>query len=120
MVDFEKKTAIPVIGGAGLRWVTADTFAFSREITDSSLRGTWLQTVGEDERRISLEPYLVHSSGGEIMGLKAAQMIVFATEHGLSTSNLGGTDTKETVSLARPPSLVLRFLDREKDGPKYP
>lgn len=120
VVDFEKKTAIPVIGGAGLRWVTADTFAFSREITDSSLRGTWLQTVGEDERRISLEPYLVHSSGGEIMGLKAAQMIVFATEHGLSTSNLGGTDTKETVSLARPPSLVLRFLDREKDGPKYP
>ena len=113
VVDFEKKTAVPVIGGVGLRWVTDDTFSFSREIFDSSLRGTWLQTVGEDERRISLEPYLVHSSGGEIMAVKSAQMIVFATEHGLSTSNLAGTETKQAVTLARPPSLVLRFLDRK-------
>ena len=113
LVDFEKETAIPVTGGVGLRWVSADTFAFSREIADSSLRGTWLQTVGEDEQRISLEPYLVHESGGEIMAVKTSQMIVFATEHGLSTSNLAGTDAKQTVSLARPPSLVLRFLERK-------
>jgi len=112
VVDFEKKTAVPVIGGVGLRWVTDDTFSFSREIIDSSLRGTWLQTAGEDERRISLEPYLVHDSGGEIMAVKKAQMIVFATEHGLSTSNFAGTDTKQTVSLVRPPSLVLRLLER--------
>ena len=111
LVDFEKKAAIPVTGGVGLRWVSPDTFAFSREIADSSLRGTWLQTAGEEERRISLEPYLVHESGGEIMSVKTSQMIVFATEHGLSTSNLAGTDTKQAVSLVRPPSLVLRFLE---------
>ena len=113
VVDFEKKTAVQVIGGVGLRWVTDDTFSFSREITDSSLRGTWLQTVGEDERRISLEPYLVNESGGEIMAVNSAQMIVFATEHGLYTSTLAGTDTKQTVSLGRPPSLELRFLERK-------
>jgi hypothetical protein len=112
LIDFEKKSAIPITGGVGLRWVSPDTFAFSREIADSSLRGIWLQTVGEDERRISLEPYLVHDSGGEIMAVKTAQMIVFATDHGLSTSNFAGTNTKQTVSLVRPPSLVLRFLER--------
>jgi hypothetical protein len=112
VVDFEKKTAIPVVGGVGLRWVTDDTFAFSREITDSSLRGTWLQTVGEDERRISLEPYLVHSAGGEVMEIKAAQMIVFATEHGLWKAVIDGTEAAQTVSLPKPSSLVLKLLRR--------
>jgi hypothetical protein len=110
LVDLQKKIAMPVTGGAGVRWVSNDTFAFSREVADSTLRGTWLQTVSEGERRISSEPYLVGNGGGFIMSLPSAGMDVFVTKHGVSKMKADGTACVEILKLPRPPTRLLQIL----------
>jgi hypothetical protein len=107
LVDLEKRTATPFTGGAGVEWVNNDTVIFSREVPDTALRGTWLETAGEGERRISPEPYLVNRTGPEIMKLKSAGVLVLATEHGLSKMKPDGSEEAEIVMLARPPGRVL-------------
>lgn len=107
LVDLEKKTATPVSGGAGICWVSNDTYALSRDVPDSVLRGMWLQTVGEGERRVSPEPYLVSKKGGELMALRSTGLVIFATKHGLSKMTPDGTGLMELVKLAHPPALVM-------------
>jgi hypothetical protein len=107
LVDVDKKTAVPVVGGAGICWVSNDTFAFSRELPNSDLRGTWLQTVGEGERRVSTEPYLVNKTGPALMALKPAGVVIFATKHGLCRMKPDGTEVSDLVKLVRPASRVL-------------
>jgi hypothetical protein len=109
LVDTLKKTAVPVTGGAGVCWISNDTFAFSRDVPDSDLRGTWLQTVGEGERRVSTDPYLVSKSGPMLLVMKSAGLTVFATKHGLATMKLDGTEVSEVVKLPHPPNLALRI-----------
>ncbi|MEA3207140.1 MAG: hypothetical protein QOE70_197 [Chthoniobacter sp.] len=113
LVDTTKKTAVPVTGGAGVCWISNDTFAFSREVADSELRGTWLQTVGDGERRVSNDPYLVAKSGPMLMVLKGAGLVVFATPDGLSTMKPDGTDVREAVKLARVPDRALGIEEWE-------
>jgi hypothetical protein len=107
LVDLEQKTATAITGGAGIRWVSKDTFAFSREVPDTDLRGTWLQTAGESERRVSPDPYHVGKGGGFIMSLPTLEMVVFATRHGLSKMKLDGTEVTELLILPQPPAQVL-------------
>jgi hypothetical protein len=107
VVDLEKKTATPLAGGAGMCWVSNDTYAFSREVADSDLRGTWLQTVGEGERRVSTEPFLVSKKGAELMVLPPSGLVIFATKRGLSKMRPDGTELAEFVKLAHPPALVM-------------
>ena len=111
LVDVEKKTATPVTGGAGVSWVSNDTFTFSRETPDSDLRGTWLQTVGESERRVSPEPYLVTKRGAEWMVVKSAGVVVFVTKHGISKMKPDGAEVAELVKLPHPPSFVQDIED---------
>jgi len=111
LVDLEKRTATQVTGGAGVCWVSNDTFAFSREVPDTELRGTWLQTVGEGERRVSPEPYLVGNAGGFIMPIPSAGMFVFATQHGLSKMKADGSEVTEFATLTRPPVRALAIQD---------
>lgn len=111
LVDVEKKTATPVIGGAGVSWVSNDTFAFSRETPDSDLRGTWLETVGQGERRVSPEPYLVTKKGAELMPVKSAGLVVFVTKHGISRMKPDGTEVAELMKLPHPPSFVQDIED---------
>ena len=99
LLDFKKKSAVPVKGGAGVTWVSDDTFAFSREVPDSDLRGMWLQTAGQDERRISPEPYLVGKSGPMVKTLKSARLVVFETKHGIATMKMDGTAISESIKL---------------------
>ncbi len=106
LVDAEKKTATPVTGGAGVSWVSNDTFAFAREVPDSDLRGTWLQTVGEGERRVSPEPYLVTKKGAELMVVKSVGLVVFVTKHGISKMKSDGTWVAQLCALPHPPSRV--------------
>ena len=106
LVDAEKKTATPIIGGMGVTWVSNDTFAFAREVPDSDLRGTWLQTVGEGERRVSPEPFLVTKKGAELMLVKSAGLVVFVTKHGISKMKPDGTEVAELMKLPHPPSFV--------------
>jgi hypothetical protein len=107
LVDTNKKTAARVTGGLGVCWISNDTFAFSREVPDSELRGTWLQTVGEGERRVSTVPYLVAKSGPMLLVMKSAGLVVFATKNGLSTMKADGTHVAEVVKLPHPPNLAL-------------
>jgi hypothetical protein len=107
LVDVEKKTATPVAGGAGIFWINNDTFAYSREVPNSELRGTWLQTVGEGERRVSPDPYLVRKSGPQMMTHKSAGMVIFSTKHGLSKMKPDGTGVEKFGKLAGPPSRVI-------------
>ena len=107
LVDLQTKSATAVTGGAGVCWVSADTFAYSREVPDTDLRGTWLQTVGEGERRVSNIPYLVSKKGAELMALPSTGLVIFATKHGLSKMKPDGSELAEFVKLAHPPALVM-------------
>lgn len=115
LVDLKKKTAVPVTGGAGISWVSNDTFAFSREVPDSELRGMWLQTVGEGERRVSPEPYLVSRTGAELMPVKSAGIVLFVTKHGLSKMKPDGSELEQLAPLANPPARVLAIDDWKAD-----
>jgi hypothetical protein len=106
VIDLEKKTATPVAGGTGMCWVSNNTYAFSREVPDSDLRGSWLQTVGEGERRVSTEPFLVSKKGAELMALPDTDLVIFATKHALSKMKADGTDLAVLVRLPHPPVLV--------------
>jgi hypothetical protein len=106
LVDLQGKTALTVTGGAGVAWISNDTFAFSREVPDSELRGTWLQTVGEGERWNSPEPYLVSQKEPFIMK-SPSDVIVYATKRGLSKMKQDGTGLEEIVRLAHPPARAL-------------
>jgi hypothetical protein len=110
LVDLKQNTATPVTGGAGICWVSNDTFAFSREVPDTELRGIWLQTAGEGERRVSEEPYLVNRAGPVLTELKFAEVVVFATALGLSKMEPDGTGLTEVGTLAHPPVHVLGIV----------
>jgi hypothetical protein len=107
LIDAEKKTATQITGGAGFCWVSKDTFAFSREVPDSELRGTWLQTVGEAERRISPSPYLVGKAGHPLLALKSSGALVFATKHGLSKMMPDGSDVREVAAFPQTTAHVI-------------
>ena len=111
LVDLEQKTATAITGGAGIRWISNDTFAFSREVPDTDLRGTWLQTAGESERRVSPDPYLVGKGGGFIMSLPTLELVVFATKHGLSTMKTDGSELVSLIKLPTPPISMLGTYD---------
>lgn len=111
LVDLEKRAATPLKGGAGITWLSSDTFAFSREVPDSDLRGTWLQKAGEGERRVSPEPYLVGKAGGFIMALPSGDLVVFATKQGITKMKPDGGEVAEVVKLAHAPERVLGIQD---------
>ncbi len=106
LVDLEKKTVERVTGGAGIAWVSNDTFAFSREVPDSDLRGTWLQTAGAAERRVSPEPYLVSNGGPQLLAPPTAGMVVFETNHGLSKMKSDGAELEEFIKLRPLPARI--------------
>jgi hypothetical protein len=107
LVDLEKRVATPLKGGAGITWLSSDTFAFSREVPDSDLRGTWLQKTGEGERRVSPEPYLLGKAGGFIMALPSGDLVVFATKQGIMKMKPDEGEVAEVVKLAHAPERVL-------------
>jgi hypothetical protein len=111
LVDLEKRTAAPFTGGAGVEWVNNDTVISSREVPDTDLRGTWLQTMGEKERRVSPEPYLVSHTGGSMMAVPSAGVVVFATQYGLSKMRPDGSELGEFAALAHPPIRALAIQD---------
>ena len=106
VIDLDKKSALPVLGGRAITWVSNDSFSSSREVADSARRGTWLQTVGEAEKRVSPEPYLTGNNGGFIMVLPAGGLVVFETDSGLFRMKPDGSDCVETVKLLRPSARV--------------
>jgi hypothetical protein len=104
LIDLVKNTATPVTGGLGVCWLSNDTFAFSREVPDSTLRGTWIQIVGSSEKRISPEPFLVGKSDDSVMLLKSANLAIFVTKHGLMKMKPDGSEVAELIQLPPPTS----------------
>ncbi len=107
LADLEKKTAVPVSSRAGITWVSNDTFAFSRDVPDSDWRGMWFQKVGDNEKRIYVEPYLVANGRAQLLALPSAGLIVFSEKSGLREMKLDGTKFTEFVKLSRPPLNLL-------------
>lgn len=108
LIDVERKSAAPVTGGAGVVWVGNDTFAFSREVPDSDLRGTWLELAGGSERRVSPEPYLVGKRGALLMETPSG-FILFATKRGLTKMKPDGDACEEIIKLQHPPARAIAF-----------
>jgi hypothetical protein len=115
LVDLEKKTAVQIQGGAGIAWVNGNTFAFSREVPSSDLRGTWLQTAGKTERRVSLVPYQVSNSGAQFLALPSTSLVIFETRHGLTKMDLDGSELAELVNLRQPVARVLGIQGWRKE-----
>lgn len=112
LVDLEKKTATPIKGGAGIKWVGDDTFALSRDVPDSDLRGTWLEKAGEGERRVAPDPYSVSPHGnGMILSFPKGDLIVFATKQELFKMKPDGSELAAVVKLSRVPERVLGLQD---------
>lgn len=116
LVDLEKKTAAKVNGGAGISWVSTDTFAYSREVPDSDLRGTWLQIAGEGETKISPEPYLVSNGRPQLMTLPSAGLVILETKYGLAKMKPDGSEFTRLINLPRPASQVLGINRWEQGG----
>jgi hypothetical protein len=106
LVDLQSKAATPIAGGAGVTWINDTTFAFARELPDSELRGTWLQTVEDGERRNSNEPFLV-SRNGPMMLASPSGLIVYVTKHTLTTMRPDGTGVDAIIKFAQPPEQVV-------------
>jgi len=102
LVDTLNKTATSVSGGAGIKWISGDTFAFARDIQDSDLRGTWTQKVGQEEKRVSAEPFMVEKTGSLIMAIPSSDVVVFATKTSLSKVNAHSGEVQKIATLVRP------------------
>lgn len=114
LVDVEKKTATPIKGGAGIKWVSDETFALSRDVPDTDLRGTWLEKAGEGEKRVSSDPYLVNSRGnGMILAMPKGGPVIFATRQELFKMRTDGSELAGTVKLSHVPERVLAIQDSE-------
>ena len=107
LLDVEKRTATPVVGGSGVCWASNDTFAFSREVPDSGLRGSWLQRVGEVERRISESPFLVSNAGPSV--LQIGGLALFVTRDGLSKLVQATGEGETVIKWSAPPRRVLEL-----------
>lgn len=107
LVDTVKKSATQVSAGAGVGWVSDDTFAYSRDVPDSDLRGTWLQTVGEGERRVSPDPYLVNAKASSLVPLKPFGLVIFVTKHGVAKMKTDGTGFEEFIKTPTPPQRLV-------------
>ena len=109
LVDLERKTAVPVSGGQGLSWVSNDTFAFSREVPDSALRGTWLQTAGGAERRVSPEPFVVRDRVKPLLLVKSAGLVVFITKQGVMRMKPDGRDLAPVLKVTALPGRLVQL-----------
>jgi hypothetical protein len=102
LVDTTNQTTTPIAGGNGVSWVSNDTFTFSREVPDSSMRGTWMQSVGGEEKRVAPEPYLVSNRGESVMRLKSAGLLVFAINQGVMKMKSDGSEAAQTIKAQKP------------------
>lgn len=89
LIDFQKRQAEPVRSGNGLLWGSRDHFLVSREVPDSTWRGTWLKGVGEEERRVMDEPYVVGKGGGVVLPLKSGLLLLY-TKQGWRSMGVDG------------------------------
>ncbi len=104
IVDVKAKT-VESFGTAGgdFGWVGAETLIYSRDVSDSSIRGTWLRTMGELERLVTADPYAVRmTDGGAIALMREPNLVLFASRTTLYRMKPDGSELKEVAKLAKP------------------
>lgn len=113
LVDIEGKKTEPLGTPAQhYEWISDDTLLCARDVPDSNLRGTWLKKMGQEEVRVSTEPFIFARNGGaSVLGIKEAGMVVFSTRGGLFKMKVGETEAAMFAPLQRP---LTRFIYIEK------
>lgn len=105
LVDIEGKKIVPLGTVAqNYEWIADDVLLCARDVPDSNLRGTWVKKIGEEEVRVSTEPYRFDSRGGgsSVLAVKDAGIVFFATRGGLFKMKLGGTEAQMFAPLTKP------------------
>jgi hypothetical protein len=110
LVDLSSKALQPIAPGTGYVWLNDDTFILSRELPDTRLRGTWMQTIGKPETRIYPEPYLVGRDG---WGARMDELgvVIVEPKKGLLKVPTKGSEPTTLIPLSVP---VKRFLSVEQ------
>lgn len=108
VLDVEKKTTEAFETAAeNFAWVSNDTMIYTRNVPDTAARGTWLKTVGQPERRIIMEPYLVGRDGtGAVELMRELDVVVFGTKDALFRMKPDGTELREIAKLERSVSKI--------------
>lgn len=109
LVDTETKKALPLETPAqNYQWIADDTLLCARDVPDTNSRGTWLWKVGEDEARISTEPYTFSGNGAaSILSIKDTGFITFAARGGLFKMKLGDQQAQMFAPIKNP---VTQFM----------
>ncbi len=109
LIDTKEKTATPlsIEGAQHITCVSANALIFSREVADTSSRGTWVNPVGKEEQRILPEPYTVGYDGKASVSLLEEQnSVVFSTRERLFRMRPEGAVLREIAKLQRPGGLI--------------
>jgi hypothetical protein len=84
-------------------WLNGNTLVYSRDVPDTSVRGTWLRTMGGMEKQITSEPYVIGRDGsGAVAVMKDVNAIVFATSNALFRMKPDGSELQEIAKLPAP------------------
>ena len=104
LVNLETKTAEPILNAYGFTWINDDSIVYARDMPDSTSRGTWLQSLVGEERRLCEEPFLIQNKTAPVVMIPSVQTLAFCTRKGaalilmnpsgvprfLKTGNFGG------------------------------
>ena len=108
IVEFSTGKVIPF--GApvqDLNWIDDETLICCRDVPDTSIRGTWLKTVGGEERRLMAEPYI--SGRGDVAAfaiMRDVNLILFATRTLLFSAKPDSSNLREVANLQAPPRQI--------------
>ncbi|TLD71469.1 hypothetical protein FEM03_08055 [Phragmitibacter flavus] len=104
VVDLEGKKASDFgMPAQHFGWVSNNTLIYSRDMPDTATRGTWLQTIGEPERQVMGDPYMVGSDGGAAVApMPEVGLVVFGTREALFRMKPDGSALQELAKLRRP------------------
>lgn len=84
-------------------WVSNDTLIYSRDVPDTGVRGTWLKTIGESERQVLGDPYVVGRDGAAAVSpMLDVGLVVFGTKDALFRMKPDGLQLQEIAKLTRP------------------
>ena len=114
LVDTEGRKIEPLGAPAQCyEWIADDVLLFARDVPDSNLRGTWVKKIGQEEVRVSTEPYIFARGGGgaSVLPIKDAGIVFFSTRGGMFKMKLGETTAQMFAPLSKP---LTRFVYIEK------
>ncbi len=109
ILDTQEKTAIDFGTPAeNFAWVTDDTVIYTRDVPDSTVRGTWLRMMSQPERRLTLDPYMVGRDGtGAVESLPELGITMFVAREIFFGVKFDGSALKEIAKLEKPVTRLL-------------